>query len=124
MEGKAGCGVVFLLGIALIGCRQPSREPVSLQYTYSWNEDRPQERALLRRFTQETGIPVTNISVPEASREYVDLARKLLKSGSGPDLLNIDLIWTAVLEPDLIDLRPYLAPEIAQSSRNCCAAIP
>jgi trehalose/maltose transport system substrate-binding protein len=114
MEGKAGCGVVFLLGIALIGCRQPPREPVSLQYTYSWNEDRPQERALLRRFTQETGIPVTNISVPEASREYVDLARKLLKSGSGPDLLNIDLIWTAVLEPDLIDLRPYLSPEIAR----------
>jgi trehalose/maltose transport system substrate-binding protein len=114
MEGKAGCGVVFLLGIALIGCRQPPREPVSLQYTYSWNEDRPQERALLRRFTQETGIAVTNISVPEASREYVDLARKLLKSGSGPDLLNIDLIWTAVLEPDLIDLRPYLSPEIAR----------
>jgi ABC-type glycerol-3-phosphate transport system substrate-binding protein len=114
MEGKANCGVVFLLGIALIGCRQPPREPVALQYTYSWNEDRPQERALLLRFTRETGIPVTNISVPEASREYVDLARKLLQSGSGPDLLNIDLIWTAVLAPDLVDLQPYLAPEIAR----------
>ena len=114
MEGKANCGVVFLLGIALIGCRQPPQQPVALQYTYSWNEDRPQERALLHQFTRETGIPVTNISVPEASREYVDLARKLLQSGSGPDLLNIDLIWTAVLAPDLLDLQPYLAPEIAR----------
>jgi len=114
MEGNARCGVVFLLGIALIGCRQPPREAVALQYAYSWNEDRPQERALLQRFTQETGIGVTNIPIPEASREYVDLARKLLKQGSGPDLLNVDLIWTPILEPDLIDLQPYLAPEIAQ----------
>jgi trehalose/maltose transport system substrate-binding protein len=114
MEGNASCAVVFLLGIALIGCRQPPREAVALQYAYSWNEDRPQERALLQRFTQETGIGVTNIPIPEASREYVDLARKLLKDGSGPDLLNVDLIWTPILEPDLIDLQPYFASEIAQ----------
>src|ERR1700733_15544094 len=114
MEGKASCGVVFLLGIALMGCRPSPREPVALQYTYSWNEDRPQERALLQRFTEETGIHVTNIPIPEASREYVDLARTLLKNGSGPDLLNIDLIWTPVLEPDLIDLQLYLASEIAR----------
>ena len=113
MEAKASCGVVFLLGIALIGCRASPPEPAALQYAYSWNEDRPQERARLQRFTQQTGIPVTNIVVPEASREYVDLAAKLLKGGSGPDLLNIDLIWTPVLEPDLIDLQPYLGPEIA-----------
>ena len=113
MAGNASCAVVFLLGIALIGCRQSPRETVALQYAYSWNEDRPQERALLQRFTQETGIRVTNIPIPEASREYVDLARKLLKEGSGPDVLNVDLIWTPILEPDLVDLRPYLAPEIA-----------
>jgi trehalose/maltose transport system substrate-binding protein len=114
MEGNASCGVVFLLGIALLGCRQPTREPVALQYAYSWNEDRPQERALLQRFTQVSGVRVTNIPIPEASREYVDLARKLLRQGSGPDLLNVDLIWTPILEPDLIDLQPYLAPEIAE----------
>jgi trehalose/maltose transport system substrate-binding protein len=114
MEGKASRGVVFLLGIALIGCRASPREPVALQYAYSWNEDRPQERALLQQFTQESGIRVTNIPIPEASREYVDLAHKLLKDGSGPDLVNVDLVWTPVLEPDLIDLQPYLAPEIAR----------
>jgi trehalose/maltose transport system substrate-binding protein len=113
MKGNAGCGVVFLLGIALIGCQPPPREAVTLQYSYSWNEDRPQERALLQRFTQQTGIPVTKIVVPEASREYVNLLRKLLKNGSGPDVLNIDLVWTPVLAPDLIDLQPYLASEIA-----------
>src|SRR5580658_6892756 len=113
MEGKASCGVVLLLGIALIGCRQSPRDAVALQYAYSWNEDRPQERARLQQFTQETGIRVTNIPIPEASREYVDLARKLLKGGSGPDLLNVDLIWSPILEPDLIDLRPYLATEVS-----------
>ena len=71
MAGNASCGVVFLLGMALIGCRQSPREPVALQYAYSWNEDRPQERARLQQFTQQTGIRVTNIPIPEASREYV-----------------------------------------------------
>jgi trehalose/maltose transport system substrate-binding protein len=101
-----------VLGIALLGCRQSPREPVTLQYTYSWNEDRPQTRALLQQFTQETGVRVKAIPVPEYTRDYLELARKLLKDGSGADLLNIDLIWSPILEPDLIDLRPYLAAEI------------
>jgi trehalose/maltose transport system substrate-binding protein len=129
MEGNASCRRVtpargisprtrevlaaFLLGIALIGCRQSPREPVTLRYTYSWNEDRPQERALLQQFTQETTIRVKNIPVPEYTRNYLDLARQLLKDGSGPDLLNVDLIWSPILEPDLIDLRPYLATEVS-----------
>jgi trehalose/maltose transport system substrate-binding protein len=105
---------VFLLGIALIGCRQSPREPVTLQYTYSWNEDQPEIRALLQRFTKETGIRVKNIPIPEYTNDYLELARKLLKDGSGADLLNIDLIWSPLLEPDLIDLRPYLGAEIAR----------
>ncbi len=40
--------------------------------------------------------------------------RKLLKDGSGADVLNIDLIWSPILEPDLLDLRPYLEAEIPQ----------
>jgi trehalose/maltose transport system substrate-binding protein len=107
-----GTATVFLLGIALIGCRQAPREPVTLRYTYSWNEDRPETRALLQRFTQETGIRVKSIPIPEYTRDYLELARKLLEDGSGADLLNIDLIWSPILEPDLIDLRPFLANEI------------
>jgi trehalose/maltose transport system substrate-binding protein len=125
MEGNASCRrvappgtlrtlTVFLLGISLIGCRQSPREPVTLRYTYSWNEDRPQTKALLQRFTKETAIRVESIPVPEYTRDYVELARKFLKDGSGADLLNIDLIWAPILEPDLLDLRPYLADEIPQ----------
>src|SRR5689334_2699029 len=112
--GTMGSLAVFLLGIALIGCRQSPREPVTLRYTYSWNEDRPQEKALLQQFTEQTGIHVKSIPIPEYTRNYLDLARQLLKDSSGPDLLNIDLIWSPILEPDLIDLRPYLAAEIQQ----------
>jgi trehalose/maltose transport system substrate-binding protein len=103
-----------LLAVALGACRRTPPEPVTLQYTYSWNEDKPRTRALLQQFTHETGIRVKSIPIPEYTREYVDLAKKLLEGGSGADVLNIDLIWSPLLEPDLIDLRPYLAEEIPQ----------
>ena len=83
-----------------------------MRYTYSWMEDKPKARALLQQFTQETGIRVQGIPIPENTRDYVDLAHKLLQDGSGPDLLNIDLIWSPILEPDLMDLRPYLEAEV------------
>jgi ABC-type glycerol-3-phosphate transport system substrate-binding protein len=75
-------------------------------------EDKPKARALQQQFTQETGILVQGIPIPENTRDYVDLAHKLLQEGSGPDLLNIDLIWSSILEPDLMDLRPYLGAEV------------
>ena len=105
---------VALLSIALAACRHAPPEPVTLQYTYSWNEDRPKARALFQQFTRESGVRVKNIPVPQYTREYVDLARKLFKGGSGPDVLNIDVVWAPLLEPDLVDLRPYLAAEISQ----------
>ncbi len=101
-----------VLVISLTACRQSPRQPVTLQYTYSWNEDRPAARALFEQFTQQTGIRVKNIPVPQDTRDYVDLARKLLEDGSGVDLVNIDLIWSPVLEPDLADLRPHLSAEL------------
>jgi trehalose/maltose transport system substrate-binding protein len=109
-----GSVAVFLFLIALTACRQTPREPVTVQYTYSWNEDRPKTRALFQQFTQETGIRVKAIPIPEYSRDYLDLARKLFKDGSSADLLNLDFIWAPILEPDLLDLRPYLAAEIPQ----------
>lgn len=108
----AKTSLVLLLGIALIGCRQAPREPVTLRYIYSWNEDKPKTRALLEQFTRETGIRVARTPVPQYTRDYLDLARKLLKDGSAVDVLNIDLIWSPILEPDLIDLRPELAAEV------------
>jgi trehalose/maltose transport system substrate-binding protein len=103
-----------LLAVILMSCGRHSGEPVTLQYAYSWNEDLPETRALLERFTHETGTRVKSIPVPEYTREYVELARKLLEGGYGADLVNIDLIWSPILEPDLIDLKPYLTAEIPQ----------
>ena len=105
---------VFLLGMALVGCSQSPPEPITLRYSYAWLEDTPQIRSRLQQFTQETGIRVKAIPIADASREYVEIARKVLSDSSGPDVLNIDLIWSPLLEPNLIDLRPYLTPEISQ----------
>src|SRR5580693_3768000 len=107
-----GAALSLVLAISLSACRLSSREPVTLQYTYSWNEDRPAARALLERFTEQTGIHVKNIPVPQDTRDYVDLVRTLLEDGSGVDLLNIDLIWSPILEPHLTDLRPHLSAEL------------
>lgn len=110
--GPSKISAVFLLVIALISCRQAPRQPVTLRYTYSWNEDRPETRAVFQQFTRETGIRVQSIPIPEYTGDYLELARKLLTDGSSTDLLNIDLIWSPILEPYLIDLRPYLTDEI------------
>ncbi len=103
----------FLLGITLVGCHQPPPEPVTLQYTYSWNEDRL-TKVRLQQFAKETGVRVKGIPIPEYTGDYLELVHKLLKSGSGIDLLNVDFIWSPTIEPDVLDLRPYLAAEIAQ----------
>lgn len=98
--------------IGLVSCQKPPREPVTLRYTYSWNEDKPKTRAALQQFTQQTSIVVKSIPIAEYTRDYLELARKLLHENSGADLLNIDLIWSPILAPDLVDLRPYLAAEL------------
>jgi trehalose/maltose transport system substrate-binding protein len=114
MRFNAQAPILAVLIILLVACRHSPPQPVTLQYTYSWNEDRPATRALFEQFTQQTGTRVKSIPVPQDTRDYVELARKLLTDGSGLDLLNIDLIWSPMLESDLIDLRPHLAAEIAR----------
>src|ERR1700759_2224185 len=104
----AKSSLVLLLGLALVGCRHTPPEPVTLQYTYSFNEDRPKTRTLMQQFTQATGIRVKSIPIPEYTGNYLELTRKRLREGSGADLLNVELVWSPILEPDLIDLRPYL----------------
>jgi trehalose/maltose transport system substrate-binding protein len=68
---------------------------------------------LAQQFTRETGILVRDLPVPETTLDQLELSRRLPKQvGSGPDVLNIDVIWPGVLEPDLVDLRHDLAYEI------------
>src|SRR6516164_9942072 len=123
ISGNARKGGIFFLAMALSGaCRQSAREPVTLNYfRLGWlsqsiesaNALKASAAPLLQQFTQETGIHLKNLPVPESTLDQLDLSRKLLQEGSsGPDVLGLDLIWSGVLEGDLIDLRPYLAAEI------------
>ena len=107
---------VCLSAMLLVSCGS-APEPVTLNYPHGWSY-RPDElatrAALSQQFTRETGIHVRDIPTPESTFDQLELYRKLLRQGSsGADLLGIDLIWSDLLEPDLIDLRPYLAADIS-----------
>jgi trehalose/maltose transport system substrate-binding protein len=107
----------FLLGILLASCQQPAREPVTLRYPHGWRFE-PEEiskRAILtQQFTEQTGIQIREMLQPESAFDQLDLYRKLLKPGTfGLDLLGIDPIWSATLEPDMVDLAGYSTPEIS-----------
>ena len=108
---------IFLLAILLASCGPSAREPVTLTYPHGWWSE-PDElskgAALSRQFTQETGIHIRDILTPESTLDGLDLLLKLLRRGSsGADLLHVDLIYSAVLEPDLVDLQSYSAAELS-----------
>jgi len=115
---KPACRASLVLLLVLLGaCGRPVREPVTLNYPHGWWSE-PNEiarnAALARQFTQETGIRIRDIPTPENTQEGLDLELNLLKRGSsGADLVHVDVIWPAIMKPDLIDLRPWSAAEIA-----------
>jgi trehalose/maltose transport system substrate-binding protein len=108
---------LFLLSLILGACHTSKPEPTSLTYLrlgWSQPDDLPGTEPLPLQFTRETGISVRDLPVPETTLDQLELSRRLLKqAGSGPDVLNIDVIWPGVLEPDLVDLRHELADEIS-----------
>jgi len=108
---------LFLLSLILGACHTSKPEPTSLTYLrlgWSQPDDLPGTEPLPLQFTRETGISVRDLPVPETTLDQLELSRRLLKQvGSGPDVLNIDVIWPGVLEPDLVDLRHELADEIS-----------
>ncbi|HUM05114.1 MAG TPA: extracellular solute-binding protein [Terriglobales bacterium] len=113
-----GLLVPVLFAVTLTSCGRKNPEPVALNYfRLGWlaqPDDLSTAAPLLKQFTDETGIRLRNLPVPESTLDQVDLSRKLLhQSGSGPDVLGVDLIWAGDLEANLIDLRPYLASELA-----------
>src|SRR5215475_9408358 len=107
---------ILLLSLVMGACHTSKPEPTSLSYLrlgWSQPDDLPETDPLSQQFTRETGIHVRNLAVPETTLGQLELSRRLLKQvGSGPDVLNIDVIWPGVLEPDLVDLRNDLADEI------------
>jgi trehalose/maltose transport system substrate-binding protein len=114
--------VVGILGILLfasgLACSsQSKREPVTLTFLdLEWDvQDRlPGLGRDLQDFTRETGIQVKRLPGPDGSLNQLDLWRELLqKGGPTPDICNIDVIWAGILEPYLMDLKPYLASEVS-----------
>jgi trehalose/maltose transport system substrate-binding protein len=87
-----------------------------LNFPHGWSfrsDDLTTRAALSEQFTRETGIQVRDIPVPESTFEQLVLFRSLLQKGSsGLDLFAIDIIWTELLQGDLVDLRTYLSDEI------------
>jgi trehalose/maltose transport system substrate-binding protein len=112
---KAVGGALLLL--SMCACRQAAREPVTLSYFrlgWSQPDELPAAEPLSQQFTQKTGIQLKSLPVPENTLDQMALSRQLLRQvGSGPDVLGIDLIWPGLLQEYLVDLRPYLAPEIS-----------
>ncbi|HEX8882597.1 MAG TPA: extracellular solute-binding protein [Candidatus Acidoferrum sp.] len=107
----------FLLYVLLVSCQRPAQEPVVLRYPHGWRfepDEISKRAAVTQQFTQQTGIQIREMPHPETAFDQLDLDRKLLKQGSlGIDLLGIDLIWSATLESDLVDLAPYSTTEIS-----------
>jgi trehalose/maltose transport system substrate-binding protein len=107
---------ILLVAMAVGACRKPSREPVTLTFFRpGWSQHDQKAERLLGQFTQETGIRVKDLPVPESTLDSMNLSRKLLGQGaSGPDVLGLDAVWSGILEQDLVDLRPSSAAEISQ----------
>ena len=107
---------ILLLSLVVGDCHTSKPEPTRLSYLrlgWSQPDDLPGTEPLAHQFTRETGIQVRDLPVPETTLDQLELSRRLLKQvGAGPDVLNIDVIWPGVLEPDLVDLRHDLADEI------------
>jgi trehalose/maltose transport system substrate-binding protein len=108
---------ITLFAMALGGCRQSAKEPVTLTFLnpeWSQPDEAPRAEYAAQQFTRETGIRLRHPPVPETSLSQLELSRELLqKRGPVPDVLGMDVIWPGILEEYLIDLRPYFATEIS-----------
>jgi trehalose/maltose transport system substrate-binding protein len=114
---KAVCISGALLFLFTLACsRQPSRKPVTVTFLdLEWDiHDRlPGLAQDLQDFTRETGIQVKRLPGPDGSLNQLALWRQLLqKDGATPDVCNIDVVWSGILGPYLMDLKPDLATEV------------
>ena len=105
------------LGVGVAGCRQSATPPAAvtiLDPEWSQPDEMPRAEREAQEFTEETGVAVKHLPVPETSLGQLDLLRGLLGQGaSGPDVVGIDVIWPGILADDLVDLRPDFSAELA-----------
>jgi len=114
---KAICILGALLFVFTSACsRERSRKPVTVTFLdLEWDiHDRlPGLAQDLQDFTRETGIQVKRLPGPDGSLNQLALWRQLLQEGgASPDVCNIDVVWSGILGPYLMDLKPDLAKEV------------
>lgn len=118
-------GGVLLFSLYL-GCSRPlSQKPVTVTFLdLEWDiHDRlPGLAKDLQDFTRETGIQVRRLPGPDGSLNQLALWRQLLqKDGATPDVCNIDVVWSGILDPYLMNLKPYLAAEASAQDPDVVA---
>lgn len=108
---------VLLLAHALAGCGRSSPKPVTVTFLdVEWDTSglHPGISQDLQDFTRQTGIQVKRLPRPDGSLNQLILARQLLQKGDASlDVLSIDVIWSAILNPYLLDLTPYFGAEVS-----------
>ncbi|HYO83094.1 MAG TPA: extracellular solute-binding protein [Bryobacteraceae bacterium] len=108
----------FAMAMLCLGCGgQSPQKPVTITFLdLEWDiHDRlPGLSQDLEDFTRDTGIRVKRLPGPDGSLNQLALWRELLRKGTAtPDVCNIDVNWSGVLNPYLTDLKPHFADEIA-----------
>src|SRR5580704_5548734 len=115
----AWAAILFLL-VVLVGCQRSSQEPVTVTFLdVEWDTStlNPGLGHELEDFTKKTGIQVNRLPRPDGSLNQLALWRELLQKGAAaPDVVSIDVIWSGILNPYLMDLKPYFAEQV--SSQN------
>ena len=111
--------VVVFFVVALAGCRERTREPVTLVLHDIGPWHNPEyagwTQGALEGFTRETGVIVKRLPGPRESDEQLVFQRQLLEGGAAmPDVYVIDAIWPGVLGEHFLDLAPRLGTEVTQ----------
>jgi len=122
---KAGAITLLLvLAVSFVSCRSKERVTLSfLNPEWSQPDEAPRAQEVTERFTKQTNVGVRYLPVPENSSGQLEISRRLLhEHSSAPDVLAIDVIWPGAIADDLVDLRPYLADEIAALDPKLVAA--
>ncbi|MCC8167292.1 MAG: ABC transporter substrate-binding protein [Planctomycetes bacterium] len=67
-------------------------------------------RSVIADWEETTGNSVRLLTAHDSSSEVLPLYRKLLEDGNQDiDIYNVDQAWTAMVAPNLVDLRAYMA---------------
>ncbi len=102
--------------------RTPSLTFLDPEWSHDLRERRSISEDVLQEFTRESGIRVTHLPAPENSPDQLALTLDLLKKRvPTPDVYGVDVIWPAILNEYLMDLKPYFATELASQDPEVVA---